>query len=253
MSKYTEILEKVQGYLQDNNNPELKEGEITLYDLYSIVDETTKELYKEKEGEELLHKVNKENSIVKNVGRLFKKKEICDRYTNILFSLDKEDVNMCFYGGFYSDSNFDVYLDSESGELYTRRVEEADYKKEILDKHYDEILDILTSLEEYRKLTGLSETYGEKEEIRQVIDDGFMKATIKLSYFGFLTLDIGISNSVDPDEVAQRDYYGKERIQSVINSNRETVAKNIVFDENELTSDYKKILNRRKKRKEDDK
>ena len=44
MSKYTEILEKVQSYLQDNSNLELKEGEITLYDLYSIVDVTTKDL-----------------------------------------------------------------------------------------------------------------------------------------------------------------------------------------------------------------
>ena len=154
MSKYTEILEKVQSYLQEDNT-RVNNGEISLFDLYGIVDETIKEVYKRKEGDELLAIVNKENSIINKVGRFFKKKEICDRYSSLHFGLDNKDVSICFYDCFRGDSSFDVYKDSESGELYTEGYKQS-FAKEILEKHYDEIYAILTGLEEFRNLTGIS-------------------------------------------------------------------------------------------------
>ena len=251
MSKYTEILEKVQGYLQNNNNPELKEGEITLYDLYNIVDEATKELYKKKEADELLQKVNKENSIVKKVGRLFKKKEICDRFGSISLNMDEKDVHMCFYSGMYNW--YDVYLDSETGELYSKCPNNV--YLEIIDKHYGEIRDILVSLEEFRSLTGMTRSSLSNDDgtVKQEIDDGFINATLRLTSYGWLKLDICVSKKFDPDGVSKRNYYEKDVIQDVIDKNDMTIAKNILVDENKLASGYKKILNRRKNKKEDDK
>ena len=251
MSKYKEILEKVQSYLQEDNT-RVNNGEISLFDLYGIVDETVKEVYKRKEGDELLATVNKENSIINKVGRFFKKKEICDRYSSLLFQLDNKDVSICFFDRLRGGSSFDVYKDSESGELYTEGYKQS-FAKEILEKHYDEIYAILTGLEEFRKLTGISKSYGHEQVITQVIDDGFMNVNLKVNYYGHIYLSIGVSKTADPDEVAKRNYYGKEQIQNIINNNGMIIAKNIPIDENELTLEYKKILNRKKNKKEDDK
>lgn len=251
MSKYTEILEKVQSYLQEDNT-RVNNGEISLFDLYGIVDETVKEVYKRKEGEELLAIVNKENSIINKVGRFFKKKEICDRYSSLHFMLDEKDVGICFYDCFRGDSSFDVYKDSESGELYTDGYKQS-IANEILEKHYDEIYAILTGLEEFRNLTGISESYGPKNVITQVIDDGFMNVNIKVDYYGRIHLGIGVSKTADPDGVSKRNYYGKDVIQNIINNNGMIIAKNMPIDENELTLEYKKILIRRKNKKEDNK
>ena len=74
MDKYTELLIKVKEYIQDDNNPEIKSGQISLFNLYNILDEVFKNLYKRKESEELLKRINKENTVVKKVGSFFRKK-----------------------------------------------------------------------------------------------------------------------------------------------------------------------------------
>ena len=251
MSKYIEILEKVQSYLQEDNT-RANNGEISLFDLYGIVEETVKEVYKRKEGDELLAIVNKENSIINKVGRFFKKKEICDRYSSLLFELDNKDVGICFFDRLRGDSSFDVYKDSESGELYTKGYKQS-LAKEILEKHYDEIYAILTGLEEFRNLTGITKNYGLDEKITQVFDDGFMNVNITVDSYGRVYLGIGVSKDADPDEVVKRNYYGKEQIQNIIDNNEMIIAKNMVIDKNELTLEYKRILNRKKNKKEDDK
>lgn len=250
MSKYTEILEKVQSYLQDNNK-EVKEGEITLYELYDIVDKTINELYREDQCKELLKKVNEEIPITNIIGKIFKKKEICSRYESISLFYDEKDVGIWFYAGFRNESNLEIYKDSESNELYIEYGELTDYKKEILEKHYDEILDILTSLQEYKEVTGGYEKYSRLKHKEQIIDDGFMKATISLSNYGRVDIKLEVNRTVDPDNVANREYYRQEKIQNVIDDNKKTIAKNIIFNENDLNDDYKRILNRSKKNKKE--
>ena len=249
MSKYTEILEKVQEYLQEDNNPEVKEGSITLYDLYNILDKSIKDLYKSEEADELLRKVNEENPIVKIVGKLFKKKEFLSNYQNIYLSLNDKDVSLSFYKYFSREGNFSICLDSESGELYSKYYELTNEQKRIIDMHYDEIIDILKSLKEYRDITGINDCFSKTDHKTQKISDGFMSAEITYDHAGRLYLKLGVSKEVDPEDISRRNYYSQEKIQNIINENQEQITKKIVVDEEILDESCKKLLNRNKNNK----
>ena len=251
MSKYTEILEKVQEYLQDDNNPEVKEGSITLYELYSVLEKTIEELYKEKESEELLQEVNKENTIIKKIGRIFKKEvvEYLNKYKSVLLMYDENETRIAFLGDFRSREGFDIYKDNESDELYTKYGTFTKEEKEFVDKHHDEIVDILKSLQEYRDLTGINRSYSPYDKITQKISDGFIEATITYNYFGRLKMEMNVKETIDPERVSGRSYFNQDRIQDVIDDNKRKISKKIVIDEETLDESCKKLLNRNKNNK----
>lgn len=246
MSKYTEILGKVQEYLQDDNNPEVQEGEITLYELYSVLEKTIEELYKEKESEELLQEVNNENTIIKKIGRIFKKEivENLNKYKKVLLMYDENETQIAFLGDYGSEVDFDIYKDNESDELYTKYGTFTKEEKELVDAHHDEILDILKSLQEYRDLTGINRSYSPYDKKTQTISDGFIEATITYNYYGMLKMEMNVKETIDPEKVSSRSYFNQDKIQDVIDDNKREISKKIVIDENELNEGCQKILRR---------
>ena len=249
MSKYKELLERVQEYLQDDNNLELKDGNITLYELYGVLDKSIKELYKKKESKELLKEVNEENPIVRTIGKLFKKKEFLDKYKDVYLSYDEKEAYISFHKDFRSNDNFYICKDNDSDELYSKFGSLNDEQKEIIDKHYDEILDILTGLQEYRDITGIVESYSPNDKQKQQVNDGFMNAVITYDIYGRLNLHLGLSDDADPENVSRRNYYRQDRIQDIINENQDQIMKNIVVDEETLNPSCKRLLYRNRNEK----
>lgn len=246
MDKYTELLEKVKEYIQDDNNPEVENGQISLFNLYDILDKAFKELYKRKESEELLKKINEENTVVKKIGRFFKKIEIREllvEYDSVLLNYSDLEVGIVFFGT--NREQFSIEKDLDSNELYTRFNTLTDNQKDILNRHYDEILDILISLQEYRDITGIMDSYRLSSK-EQVFSDGFMNIKITYDYYGRIKIEITIEKSIDPEDISSREYARRERIQDVIDSNKLQILKKVVVDENVLEEGCQKILKREK-------
>lgn len=246
MDKYTQLLVKVKEYIQDDNNPEVENGQISLFNLYDILDKAFKELYKRKESEELLKKINEENTVVKKIGRFFKKIEIREllvEYDSVLLNYSDLEVGIVFFGT--NREQFSIEKDLDSNELYTRFNTLTDNQKEILNRHYDEILDILISLQEYRDITGIMDSYRLSSK-EQVFSDGFMNIKITYDYYGRIKIEITIEKSIDPEDISTREYARRERIQDVIDSNKLQILKKVVVDENVLEEGCQKILKREK-------
>lgn len=244
MDKYTELLIKVKEYIQDDNNPEIKSGQISLFNLYNILDEVFKNLYKRKESEELLKRINKENTVVKKVGSFFRKKEIKEllvEYNSVLLNYSDTEIGIVFFGT--NREQFSIKKDSDSNELYTM-YKLTDNQKEILNRHYDEILDILISLQEYRDITGIT---GFLDSVKkQDFSDGFLNVKITYDYYGKIKIGINIEESIDPDDVSIREYVRKERIQDIIDNNKLQILKKCVVEENTLNDECQKILIKKK-------
>lgn len=244
MDKYTELLIKVKEYIQDDNNPEIKSGQISLFNLYNILDEVFKNLYKRKESEELLKRINKENTVVKKVGSFFRKKEIKEllvEYNSVLLNYSDTEIGIVFFGT--NKEQFLIEKDSDSNELYTM-YKLTDNQKEILNRHYDEILDILISLQEYRDITGITNYLDSVKE--QVFSDGFLNVKITYDYYGGIKIVINIEKSIDPDDVSIRKYVRRERIQDIIDNNKLQILKKFVVNENTLNDECQKILIKKK-------
>jgi hypothetical protein len=244
MDKYTEILNKVKEYISDEDNPLVTEGKISLYDLYHLLNTEIKKLYKEQESMELLEKINQENTFVKKVGRFFRKKEIRESlidFESVLLTYDEKSTGIVFFDS--DREQFCIEKDLDSNELYIPYGKSTDLQKEILNNHYDEIVDILNSLQEYRDLTGISNNLSSRC-VEQNFTDGFMSVCISYNYFGRVNVRVNINKKVDINDVSCREYVRRDKIQNILDENIPVILKKFVVDYDSLDSGCIKILKR---------
>lgn len=253
MDKYTELLKVVKTYIQDENNPKVKNGKISLFDLYCILDKNIKELYKQAEAEELLKKINEENKMQEKLGEenkitkklinFLKKRdsiELFKEYDFVMLTFDSYDQSSEIVFFEKDGEIFSVQKDLDSNELYNR-FNLTDSQKNIVNKHYEEIQDILISLQEYQNMLENNRSSNE-----QVFSDGFMNVKISYNNFGKLEVKIVIEKQKDPAEVSKRVYARREKIQDIIDEHKLEILKKVIIDPKNLNKGCQKILKREK-------
>lgn len=244
MQEYTKLLEIVKSYIQDDNNPEVENGKISLYDLYYVIDESVKELYKEKEAKKLIAKIKKE--IAKKKGNFLTKKEILKENLSVRLGANDKSVYISIRNEVGT-----VYLivkDLNSNNIYVKNLISNNFsltkaQKEILDKHYEEIREILAALEEYKNIFGADYLNFSKND--QQFSDGVMDVRIICDSFGRVKSKININKKIDPQEISSINYVNKEIIQNTIDNNKFKILKKVVVNKEDLNESYKKMIKRK--------
>lgn len=243
MDEYTRLKNKLLEYI---NMPdvELSEDEISVYALRELIKDKLEELRKIQFESTFKDEINKSNTIIQKVGRIFKKSNsICEKTCmNVMASSDGKTSNItfCFQNknSYFGSEYLTVCKDVDSDQIYFERYR-AD--KSFVEKHYDRISEHFSILEEFSKLYqgGVG---GSGKDIEQTITDGFFNVKIQSDSYGRTFISTTLTEEEDKEKMYERQWLQRKTLQEIYEDNEDTFLKKISVPIESLNYTYKTIV-----------
>lgn len=230
MKIYNQLLQEIKNDLS-KENIESNEYQISLYDLYSLVNDEYKEL----------------RSITQNK-KAFTNKELFRRpsYDSVQFGYDEEKSwIMLWFRTTLSLKSIWIQKEHGSKEFF---ITKFDHFSEInsnkfIRKYYNEIMQTLFTLEKYG--TELSSFNSSINKFN--IENSNYKFSISIGSKGNVDLNIELKDEVENKEMYKREYYGKDSLMKILNDSKYELAKKIKIDVNTLDNSIVEQINKSKK------
>lgn len=204
-------------------------NQISLYDLYSILDayfEDLRNLYASK--------------ILFIHGEPFHIKA----YKKCVFEIKKECTQLCIYFKDFLIDGFKIIKERENDNVYVEKLGAPEKKiNTFMKKHYDEIMQVFEILERYEE---------ENDYKMDSIIYGNYRFILSLGYKGDIILNIVFednSNNINNmKEVFEREYYGKERLSDLVKNYKLEMAKKVPVAIENLPPAIRKIVEKQNKK-----
>lgn len=243
MDEYTRLKNKLLEYI---NMPdvELSEDEISVYALRELIKTKLEELRKIQFESTFKDEINKSNTIIQKVGRIFKKSNsICEKpCTNIMASSDGKTSNItfCFQNknSYFGSEYLTICKDFDSDQIYFSQHQRTD--KSFVEKHYDRISEHFAILEEFSELYqgGIG---GSGKGIGQTVTDGFFSLVIQSDSYGRTSIHTTLTQEEDKEKMYERQWLHRKSLQEIYTENEDTFLKKISVPIASLNYTYKTI------------
>ena len=245
MTEYQRLETKIEKYL---TRVDVKKTTsiVSVYDVYKALEDKFKELREIQLNSKLIEKINNDNTVIRQTGKIFKDKEVI--YTkildNILATTTKNTSKITFfYGQGKHPEKFTILKDFNDNDIYFSEDTKPD--KNFVTKYYDDILYIFDTLEVFAKLTksdiGISkENYNLKP---MVFSDGFLTLTIAFDTLGKVTTNISINKTEDTNQIYKRNWYTRKSLSEIVSENNDEILKKIPININNIDPKYQAIIN----------
>ncbi len=246
MTEYQRLETEIEKYLT-RNNVKKTNNVISIYDLYKSFENKFKELRDIQLNISLIEKINKDNTVIKETGKIFKYKETV--YTkildNVVATTEKETSKITFfYGMGKHPEKFTILKDFDDNDIYFS--DDTIPDKNFISKYYSEIMYIFDTLEEFAKLTNsdigiANENYNLKPLI---LSDGFLTLTITIDMLGKVSTNISINSKEDRTGIYNREWYTRKTLSELVYENNDEILKKIPININTLDSKYQDIISK---------
>ncbi len=234
MDEYTRLLTRLGEYLT-MPDVEMTDDVISGYDLYRIVDDKLQQLRAIEFDSTFKDDINRDSIITRKIGRIFKRSAQIQGHKCNHERAEHDGKTGKITLSFDSpNSRFDEFLeinkDIDSDEIYF-----GSYKsnREFVEKYYDRLMDIFSTLEEFQKLyqNSIGLNGGSKS---LVFSDSFLDMTFKYDTYGRIDIDLKISADEDRENMYHREWYKRKTLASFVTENRDEILKRIPINVSEL-------------------
>lgn len=253
MQQYEEYLERIKKYFE-YDEVIANENTISAYDLISILNCYLNNLHKIINDEEkIIADIEDYYSETKVLGKIFKKKYPVN-LAKVDFILQRFDdgrasIYIRFKESKLNFTSMEICKEKGTDELYFSGTYSYGVDKEFVNHFKDTILTNLQSLEDFFDIFQLSlpnlnelPSHESKNIIKQEIDDDFLKVTITYDTSGDLFYKVNILESIDKDNIYNREWLDHESIKEYVDRNMSELLKRIPVDIDKLELTTQKII-----------
>lgn len=244
MSEYQRLETKITSYLK-RSNIKPTQNIISFYDLYKALENKFSELKEVQVNSKLIEKINKDNTIVRKTGKIFKETEVI--YTKILDNILATTSNSTskitfFYGIGTHPETFTILKDFGDNDLYFDK--NTIPNKPFVTKYYDDIMFIFHTLESFSEIMkidiGLS---SESEKLKPIIfTDGFLNLKISYDAYGNVNTNISINSKEDLNGIYQREWFTRKKLSELVSENNDEILKKIPINIKDLDRKYQNLV-----------
>lgn len=244
MSEYQRLETKITSYLK-RTNIQSNQNIISIYDLYKALENKFSELKEVQISSKLIEKINKDNTIVKQTGKIFKDTEVI--YTKILDNVLATTSNNTskitfFYGIGTHPETFTILKDFEDSDIYFDK--DTIPNKPFVKKYYDDIMYIFHTLESFSEIMkvdiGLA---SENDRIKPIVfTDGFLTLKINYDVYGNVNTNITINSKEDTTGIYQREWFSRKRLSELVSENNDEILKKIPINIKDLDTKYQDLV-----------
>jgi len=228
MDAYNKLLNEINIILNEED-VEFNDNQISLYDLYNIVNshfEDLRDLYSSK-----ILFIHNEPFHIK-------------AYKKYVFTIRKECLELSIYFQEFLTEGFRISKDRESNNIYINKLGAPEKKiNNFMKKHYDEIMSVFQMLEKY-----------EENKNYEMNDFSHKNYSFKLFTFydGDVTLNIffndNYNNRNNMKEVFNRQYYGKDKLSDLVQNYKFEMAKKVPVTIDTLPPAIIKMIEKKKQK-----
>ena len=246
MDEYTRLLTKLSEYLNKPNveSTECTNDIISAYDLYCIVDEKLQELRDVQFDSTFVDEINKDNTVIKKVGHIFKKRVPYNEKKCTTDMVEHNGKRGVITLGFTSNKArfgveyIDIIRDVDSDEIYFGKYASD---KIIVERYYDRLTNIFDTLEKFQALyqSGIGSS-GTTQ--KQTFSDSFLDVDFSYDSYGRTSIDIRINKEADKEEIYSREWYQRKSLSTFVDENKEDFLRRIPINVSELNHTCKTIV-----------
>ena len=244
MREYEKLVSKIEEYKKKEDIVESDEV-ISALDLCNIVNDRFAKLRSIENGEVLRRKINKDNNDLVKFSRKIRKVHTllnyeCDRVVPIV---GNNGLQITFY---FANSTFEISIGKNIGEneiYYILKNEKDDL---LVNRYYDDIMNIFNILEEYYELFLISQCGLKYRDELKASYDIF---DLEIAYYidGDVYCQISLNKDVDKDRISEREYINKPSIRNILGQKSKQLLNKIPIQKSSLPPMLKKILEEREK------
>lgn len=229
MSSYNEVLVDLKNTLQ-KDNIECNENQISLYDLYDLVNAEYEDL----------RKINKSQKHLKKEG-VFSKNS--PSYLRFEYCKNSTSIYIRFNGSLMDSAIF-IKKENDSKDFFIERFSISTEKaNKFIKKNYDKIIQLFSILEKYS-----TELYEFESNINKYsVKYNNYEFNIYINSFGNVDLNIKLKDDIDSKDMYNRQYYQKDTLMQILKDSRFELAKKIKIDVNTLDSSIVDVISKSKK------
>ena len=241
MGEYERLISIIEEYIEKEDIVETDEV-ISAFDLYSILNNRFAKLRSIDNGK-LKRKINKENSaIIKKIRNIRKVKTLLNYECNNVMPIigdNKLQITFCF-----ANSRLRISIGKNIGENDIYYISEYDKDGLLINKYYDDIMNIFSVLEEYYELFSIDKDNLGYENEFKVPDDTF---DIKICCLndGTVSSLVCFNEFVDKDRISENEYINKPSIRNILWQKSNQLLNKIPVQKSSLPPMFKQILDER--------
>lgn len=244
MGEYERLISIIEEYKGKEDIVETDEV-ISALDLCNIVNDRFAKLRSIENGEDLRRKINKDNNgLVKFLREIRKVYTLlnyeCDSIVPII-GANELQIIFCF-----DNSALKISIGKNIGENDIYYISKDRKDNLLINKYYDDIMNIFSVLEEYHELFfNGKDSIGYRCELK-VSDDIF---DVNFSFYtnGEIYSWIALNKDVDKDRISEREYINKPSIRNILGQKSKQLLNKIPIQKSSLPPMLKKILEEREK------
>lgn len=254
MQQYEEFLEHINKYFEYDEV--VTQGNIiSAYDLINIIKNNMTILhdiiFEKKEDIKQLESFYQGTSLLEKVyHKLVKFKTPRIEFINQSYEGNNARIHIRFYPITIKKIHYfslEICKDNNNDEIYLKDFNDLDQDREFVNYFHDVFLHTLQTLEYFFEVFKLSlpdirEIPDSHSDIKETIDDNFLRLEIKYGGYGHMQYNLSIVPSADPDNIYTRVWLEKPPLSSYVTDHKEELLKRIPINILDLKETTQKII-----------
>ena len=244
MGEYERLISIIEEYKGKEDIVETDEV-ISALDLCNIVNDRLAKLRSIENGEDLRRKINKDNNgLVKFLREIRKVYTLlnyeCDSIVPII-GANELQIIFCF-----DNSALKISIGKNIGENDIYYISKDRKDNLLINKYYDDIMNIFSVLEEYHELFLISQGGLKYRDELKASYDIF---DLEIAYYidGDVYCQISLNKDVDKDRISEKEYINKPSIRNILGQKSNQLLSKIPIQKSSLPPMFKQILEEREK------
>lgn len=246
MEKYTELLIKLEDYLQ-KPDVDLTDDVISACDLYHIVNSRLSDLRSIHNDKDYIKSLNSFSNLStrKNVIQKIRKQGLIPihstKFTKVRFWIkpDRSEINFINKSSLFGEYDIKIRKNHDSDEIY---FDGGLVDRDFVNRNYDMIDKIFSTLEDTYEIFGECYKIG-NDTHEKTFSDGFLNIRLITDIqSGNSSIKINIVKSADPDNIYQTEWYNRERLSDFVARNQEELLKKVPIPRKDLTIPFAKMV-----------
>lgn len=244
MREYEKLVSKIEEYKDKEDIVETDEV-ISALDLCNIVNDRFAKLRSIENGEVLRRKINKDNNDLIKFSRKIRKVHTLLNYecNRVVPIIGNNGLQITFY---FANSTFEINIGRNIGENDIYYISKDRKDNLLINKYYDDIMNIFSVLEKYHELFLISQGGLKYRDELKASDDIF---DVNFSFYtnGEIYSWIALNKDVDKDRISEKEYINKPSIRNILGQKSNQLLSKIPIQKSSLPPMLKKILEEREK------
>ncbi len=244
MREYEKLVSKIEEYKDKEDIVETDEV-ISALDLCNIVNDRFAKLRSIENGEVLRRKINKDNNDLIKFSRKIRKVHTLLNYecNRVVPIIGNNGLQITFY---FANSTFEINIGRNIGENDIYYISKDRKDNLLINKYYDDIMNIFSVLEKYHELFLISQGGLKYRDELKASDDIF---DVNFSFYtnGEIYSWIALNKDVYKDRISEKEYINKPSIRNILGQKSNQLLSKIPIQKSSLPPMLKKILEEREK------